>query len=367
MKDLKEELDDKRFFFGWVHQEILNTIPFLEKILLNPNLKDEIYEKAVQLGYDRKKSMKTIQLVGKEFMDNRHHPIPIEIPPSDYFKTALFHLVQKRISNSQVLPEDVLFLDQLLPLYDPLTPDNYLESKPNDIDIPKFKKENWIDEIKCMISKNDLIESNWFTLYSYKRIHLKEFFQEEGIEHGHIASTFLPKGKIGNLKGSFKDLKLQDFLETPISKTVNEFKKLPTLQRSRYIFEKFLIVKTNHWRMHSPNELVRLDQKFIDENNLVWDDSDVLDLNFDDQKVVKYQLWASSFEGDSRTRHRTACGVRLQVNIDFLKKYLEEKNLAILVFYDKIRKLADPGIKETKTIDSKHLKDYHIYSETDFS
>ena len=363
MSDPSKHWSDRKHFYDGVLISLLDNLESIENVLLSSNIKDELFERALKIGYDMQQSKTIRQIISNRYMDRDHHPIQIELPENDYCETALAQIIQERINNSEVFEEDVIFLDQLLARYDPILPDDYLEPIPDDIHVPVFESNDWIENIDCELPAN-LDPFDWVTLYSDTNFHLKNF-DIEGVETESISTLLLSTEKIPQYQANFDELTIADTINSiPLCKTLVEFKKLPTSSNYNKIFSPLIIVMYNHCRLHSSNTLVRLDRSFLDQNNLKWDAQAVLDLTLNGSKIARYQLWAGPFDGHRYSRNRIASGVRLQIKKDFLKHILKVKNMSLFMINEKERRLVKPGINKTDTINSKKLKKHSLYSNT---
>jgi len=361
MSDPYADWDDKKYFYGWVFLTLLDKFPFIEKILHSLDLNEEVFQSALKLGYNRNVGEKFNKQVTSRFLHDSYHPISIELLENNYCENALFQLIQERIKNSEVFPEDIQFLKQILAKYDPITPDFYLEPIPQSLTIPEFKKDTWVKELKFEFKDLENDSSDWFTICSSKTFQLSDF-HEQGVEYEDVCTAFV---KSNIEKQTVDSFEITDLFEIPICKTLYDFKKLPSISKENTPLFPFIIIKNNQWRLHSPNKLVRLDQKFMDVNNLIWQENTILDLQHEGDKILKYQLWAAPFDGNSNTRHRISHGVKIQIKKDFLKEYLEKNILALLMIVEKKRKLANTGINETKIIESNKIKKTKMYTYKD--
>ena len=363
MNDCFEEFNNQKYFYDWVLKELLIKLPDAERILLAPNIYEDLYKKALEIGYDKKQS----EIIRKRFSNYYLHPnfspIKVETPETNYCRTALAQIIQERISNSEVFQEDIPILDQLLLQYDPKTPDEYLAPISENIQIPEFKPELWIENICCTCPKN-LNSFDWITLYSSTEFNLKDV-DEEGRETERIAALFVSTEDAKWIEKDFHELKIDDIIcNVSSNKTITEFKNLSSFSNHDKFYTPSIIVNHNTWRLHSPNTLVRLDQSFLDQNGLTWDENSILNLISNNSTIVRYNLWAGPFDGERYSRKRIATGVKLEIKKSFLKRYLKNRNMSMLVITEKKRWLGKSDLNATTTTKQNKIQKNVYYSDT---
>ena len=361
MSDTCENFDDRKHFFKWVYIELLTKLPHIGQILLSHNIEDELFTRALEIGYDKRQAKIVREVISEYYMRQDYHPIKAETLENNYCETALAQILQERINNSEVFKEDIELLDQLLSRYDPIASDEHLKPVPNDVLIPEFEPKTWIENIGCEVPER-LDSSDWVTLYSSIEFRLRGF-DKVGIETEKIATLLIPTKNVIHYRSDFGKLTIDDIIRyVSHCKTIRAFKKLPSLLN----YDEFsvpLIVSYNNWRLHHSSILVRLDQFFLEQNGLKWDKKSILNLMLNDSTVVQYNLWAGPFDGEDYSRDRIASGVKLQIKKDFLKRYLKTKGMSVLMINEKERLLARPGIHNTDIEDSTKLKKCTLYSD----
>ena len=335
---------------------------YVEKVLLSSSIWDELFAKALRIGYDKEQSDIVHEVISGRYMHPSYRHIKVETPENDYCETALAQILQQRINNSEVFEENISFLDQMLARYDPLISDEHLKPVPDDFSIPEFESKTWIKNINCELPEN-LNSFDWVTLYSSAKFCLSNF-GEEGTETEKIATLLIPAKDAMRHQNDFGRSEIDDIMRcVPLCKTIKEFKNIPSLLNYDMLGIP-LIVSYNDWRLHHPNILVRLDQSFLEQNSLKWDEESVLSLTLNGSTVVQYEHWAGPFNGERYSRDRIASGVRLRIKREFLKCYLKSKNMSMFMMIEKKRRIVKPDAQSTDNENPVTLKKWILYSDT---
>ena len=358
MNNPHEYLNNREYFYARVSERLKGKIVSIERILLSLNIWDELFERALEIGYDKEQS----KIINKRIVNRYRYPIhqldQIDLSEDDYCKTALAQIIQERINNSEIFEENVILLDQMLVQHDPLFRDEYLKPAPSDVSAPEFESKPRVEGMCCELPES-FASSEWITLYSSNVFRLKNFDKEE-VEVSNIATSLIPEEKIVRYQGIFSLLTVDEIVHNlQFCQSIAAFKKpLPPSYGKLGLHT--IIAKRNYWELQFPNLLVRLDQSFLDQNNLKWDKKSPLDLMQGGSKVVRYLSWASPFDGESHSQKRVAEGVRLQMRRGFLKRYLKSKNMSILMIHEKkhslIRSSTQPNILNSRR--------HALYSDT---
>lgn len=360
MMNPHHDWSDKKYFFGWVNKKLLQKFSLIEQILSVSELDELIFSRVLSLGYDRKKSTHIHEKISKTYLHDDYTPIHLALPEMDFCETALAQIIQEIVNTKTISKQDLEFLDKILVKYDPLLPDDYLNLKPADIKLPEFQKETWTEDILWNIPEN-IGGTNEFTIYSSSRVEFT-YFSNMYYESEDITTAVIPSKYAVKYRELIQQLNHSDLLNMPIDRRLEDFKQLSTTPDKDMLFRSILVIKINDWTLHSPNELVRLDEKFIQENGLSWSSTGVLDLEKNNEKIVKYELWASPFDENSHTRRRIASGVRLRIKSEFLQNYLKDNEMSLIVLYSKKHVIYKTNIQEVREIKSNEINKCVIYA-----
>ncbi len=348
-----DEIPDKEFFFSWVRNSFRDIIKYFETYL-KEELDEEIFNKAVKLGYDRNQSQKKILEIQNRYIDQYHFPINVNTPQNNYCRAAFYLILQEKIIKQKLeIPEQLLLK---LTSYDTYLPENYCVEIPSDIKLPKKSKEQWLDfELKL---PENLFENNEFvTIYSQSEVKYP-IFSEELQEFEELSSALIKNSKIEKIQDMLEYFESKDFIFTPEVNTFEEFKNWKIPSNQGMLYEHIITKFDNKWSHHSESKLVRLSEEFISENNLSW--GKVLDMFYNGEQIIKFQFWVGPYNGDRNSRERITRGVRLQIKSSFLKNYLKEKNKSLIIIKEKTRHIVKPSPhhEEGETEEEKIYKKY---------
>lgn len=341
MTDPYKEIPDEQFFFSWVFIPFLKTIESFESYF-EEDLHPKILNKAIELGYNRKKALQKVLDLQKRYTDQYHFAISFSTPQNNYCREAFHLILQEKISKEKLTIPSPLLLE--LTSYDTYLPENYTLEQPTDIDLPKKDKEKWLD-FELKLPENIFENGDFVTIYSQKEVKYPAF-SEELHEFDELSSAIIKNSKIEKFQDMLDDFDPGDIIRYPKTNTIEELKNLKNLPDKGMLFEHIIYKCDNNWKNHSDNKLVRISNEFIKENNLSW--KNVLDMYHNDEHIIKFQFWVSPYNGDDDSRERIAKGVRLQIKNLFLENYLKEKNKSLIIIKEKIRRIVHPSIHHEK-------------------
>ncbi len=352
-------IDNEEFFFSWVYIPFLKVIHEFEKFL-RVDLQQEIFQKAIELGYNREQATEKITENQSRYTHPSYNPIRLSTIQNNFCREAFFSIIQDKIKESQMDSTAFKILDLRLANYDPIIPENYLKPVPEDITLPLKNSENWLNfelDVPERIPDND----DFFTLYAQHEVRYVDL-TEELHEYEEMATSFISNSVLAQIKNGVKYLEVDDLIRYPKTRTISQFKNLEELPDKRTPFEQMICVCKNIWNLHSNNKLVRLYDSFIKENNLQW--QSILNLTDGKEKIINFECWCGPYNGSQYSRDRIANGVRLQIKTSFLLDYMKKTKKSLILIKEKSRKKFKPSLyrDEIKELGSEKNKKVAILS-----
>jgi len=348
-----DEIPDKEFFFSWVFIPFLEIIDSFEEYL-QEDLHQKIFDKAIELGYDRNQSQKKVLEIQKRYMDQYHFPISINSPQNNYCRAAFHLILQEKIKQQKLeIPKTLLWE---LTSYDPFLPENYCIDIPSDIELPKKEKEQWLD-FNLELPENIFENDEFITIYSQHEVKYLGSFSEELHEFEELSSALIINSKIEKFQDMLEFFDPVNFILFTKASTLKEFKNWKVSSNRGMLFEHIINKCENKWKNHLENKLVRISEDFIEENELSW--GNVLNMFHNREQIIKFQFWVCPYNGDDDSRERIAHGVRLQIKNSFLKNYLTAKNKSLIIIKEKTRRIVHPSLHHEK-IETKGRKKKRI-------
>ncbi|ODH00717.1 hypothetical protein A4S05_32025 [Nostoc sp. KVJ20] len=306
----------------------------------------QIEQEIEVMGYDPEIAKQEFNERGQAYCSNINNDcIPFETYDDYYVWHAFNRVIERELRENVVNPFAEMAIDALIRLYEPWFPFNEIHPKPSDVSVPFVDKgqeltaetQAWLNFEEEEVRKEEFLEDSWIAV-------VDEYYQQAGrIVEKRLSTSFLASHTLADtiLRGDWTvesgEAILQLAPEPPYySLTINEARSCLEQSRTRISHDPFetlplVSIHWGHWWHFTRSMLASITGEWIRRYELLWDNSNNLNLVFKGNYAQKLIYWCDGFEVGYSRRKQVGHGNRLLLSKDFLEMLMREYNLCLIV------------------------------------